>query len=66
MNDALQFGHGGDAVENEAQLKELNQATGGFNSATAVMPWKTQLRSISMLAEFSFNSATAVMPWKTC
>ena len=37
----------------------------GFNSATAVMPWKTRRACRTRGANGCFNSATAVMPWKT-
>ena len=36
-----------------------------FNSATAVMPWKTFLDGSKRIVPNGFNSATAVMPWKT-
>src|SRR5438876_12322557 len=36
----LQFGHGGEAVENHKNTVLTHQVL-GFNSATAVRPWKT-------------------------
>ena len=36
-----------------------------FNSATAVMPWKTARAGEGASPSRCFNSATAVMPWKT-
>ena len=39
--EALQFGHGGDAVENKNPMRTTMNRWRSFNSATAVMPWKT-------------------------
>ena len=61
----LQFGHGGDAVENARRPLPKRLLAGGFNSATAVMPWKTWKRITEPDSCKGFNSATAVMPWKT-
>src|SRR5438552_12617877 len=66
-NGQLQFGHGGDAVENNSTTWPWRQpATPGFNSATAVTPWRTRgaVNSQSGLPR-GFNSATAVTPWRT-
>ena len=43
-----------------------HHAERAFNSATAVMPWKTRLEVVHRcrLIRRAFNSATAVMPWK--
>ena len=60
----LQFGHGGDAVENSTASVTSTRPR-SFNSATAVMPWKTATFHRRASRERSFNSATAVMPWKT-
>jgi hypothetical protein len=38
---SLQFGHGGEAVEDMASVHGAGIAATGFNSATAVKPWKT-------------------------
>ena len=63
--DNLQFGHGGDAVENSNRRCEINAWERTFNSATAVMPWKMRSRPmVNRCTTSSFNSATAVMPWK--
>ena len=40
MNE-LQFGHGGEAVENFAGRSMMKAREVRFNSATAVRPWKT-------------------------
>src|SRR5947208_1091875 len=37
----LQFGHGGEAVENSSRRPGNFMSTGCFNSATEVKPWKT-------------------------
>ena len=37
---SLQFGHGGDAVENSPSWLGTWVKSVAFNSATAVMPWK--------------------------
>ena len=61
----LQFGHGGDAVENP-QGGADGADDKSFNSATAVMPWKTTPTPMrAATVQLGFNSATAVMPWKT-
>ncbi len=36
----------------------------GFNSATAVMPWRFEGKLVQLYRRTSFNSATAVMPWR--
>jgi len=62
----LQFGHGGGAVEDWVPAGGLGGATAGFNSATAVEPWRTTLWAISLYCGAGcFNSATAVEPWRT-
>ena len=38
---ALQFGHGGGAVEDSGSPAVLGSRPSGFNSATAVVPWRT-------------------------
>src|SRR5262245_25358114 len=38
----LQFGHGDDAVEDPLLSSPLLSSPLGFNSATAMMPWKTR------------------------
>ena len=43
----LQFGHGGDAVENRESWAG-DRKTLCFNSATAVMPWKTGLNAAAV------------------
>ena len=37
----LQFGHGGDAVDDPAHRRYAVGPDGTFNSATAVTPWMT-------------------------
>ena len=37
----LQFGHGGEAVENLIDARKVAREGHRFNSATAVRPWKT-------------------------
>jgi hypothetical protein len=59
----LQFGHGGEAVETRPPTTRWAHAT-GFNSATAVKPWKRVRGHWSSGNINSFNSATAVKPWK--
>src|SRR5947199_409426 len=38
----LQFGHGGEAVEDRETVGAGGGHLGGFNSATAVKPWRTR------------------------
>ena len=62
----LQFGHGGEAVENGMSSASTSRRSEGFNSATAVRPWKTVFcRAPNQTLPQGFNSATAVRPWKT-
>src|SRR5437016_1705192 len=39
--ERLQFGHGFDAVEDDPQTKKAPADLPCFNSATALMPWRT-------------------------
>ncbi len=39
---ALQFGHGAEAVENLQCYTASQQGATGFNSATALRPWRTR------------------------
>ena len=61
----LQFGHGGEAVENVPARRYTRSIRCRFNSATAVKPWRTRWRSTVPPIFTSFNSATAVKPWRT-
>ena len=53
----LQFGHGGDAVENRSKPPSRRRPTKSFNSATAVMPWKTYVpaRQAESINELQFG-----------
>ena len=63
---ALQFGHGGEAVENRDARGVNLEIDLGFNSATAVKPWRTATSANGdWVEENGFNSATAVKPWRT-
>src|SRR5262249_33514395 len=44
----LQFGHGVVAVENREQLEWHRQNEVGFNSATALSPWRTDASGIPL------------------
>src|SRR5437763_839645 len=62
----IQFGHGVDAVEDPGGGPHQHRVLGSFNSATALMPWKTgSTHPRSRRQGLGFNSATALMPWKT-
>ena len=61
----LQFGHGGDAVDDAQAAESRPKRRKGFNSATAVTPWMTRYSVFSVPLRVSFNSATAVTPWMT-
>ena len=39
--EKLQFGHGGDAVDDYCSIRD-SEALTSFNSATAVTPWRTR------------------------
>src|SRR5689334_20913526 len=60
----LQFGHGGEAVETLIVGGAANDHDAGFNSATAVKPWRPRLQHRGHGRSRSFNSATAVKPWR--
>jgi len=60
----LQFGHGGDAVETDELHENIDPLDFGFNSATAVMPWRPVRARHGGVPVWRFNSATAVMPWR--
>ena len=62
----LQFGHGGDAVDDASGGRSNCTGVDGFNSATAVTPWMTAVAAhLRRLHDLRFNSATAVTPWMT-
>ena len=63
--EALQFGHGGDAVDDTVYTSAYGRQSRCFNSATAVTPWMTSPRLGACSTSLSFNSATAVTPWMT-
>ncbi len=62
--EALQFGHGCDAVEMCQPLRKTTRHQDRFNSATAVMPWRSKCLGFGLNLQVGFNSATAVMPWR--
>ena len=43
----LQFGHGGDAVDDFASSAVAAERRSGFNSATAVTPWMTPAMQVA-------------------
>ncbi len=65
IEQALQWGHGGEAVElmshgvSGADLRR-------FNGATAVKPWNSIMAAGPRLVIYPrFNGATAVKPWNS-
>ena len=61
----LQFGHGVGAVENHRYDHGTLRYVPGFNSATALEPWRTSQRPLHFQRTLRFNSATALEPWRT-
>ena len=62
----LQFGHGGDAVDDLRAVMGSGGVWSSFNSATAVTPWMTDPDAVrEQFVKTRFNSATAVTPWMT-
>ena len=59
----LQFGHGFITVE-IWRARTTRSRVGGFNSATALLPWKYLVPDNNSIANGRFNSATALLPWK--
>ena len=63
-DQGLQFGHGGDAVDDQVIASDQDSLL-RFNSATAATPWMTSLASMGPPDSSGFNSATAATPWMT-
>jgi len=62
--ELLQWGHGDEAVEEEAGSEPRGRISDRFNGATAMKPWKSQCNGPAAGRGQRFNGATAMKPWK--